>query len=66
MTGQPTSNSVSALHSSCYSARFNDGLRIAITDFGLATTDKYSDEFRTGSIYHMSPGLYLIFLQCLT
>lgn len=35
---------------------FDDGLRIAITDFGLATTDKVSDEFRTGSVYHMSPG----------
>lgn len=34
---------------------FDDGLRVAITDFGLSTTDKYSDEFRTGSIYHMSP-----------
>jgi len=38
---------------------FDDGLRIAITDFGLATTDKLSDEFRTGSVYHMSPGEYL-------
>lgn len=35
---------------------FDDGLRVAITDFGLATTDKISDEFRTGSVYHMSPG----------
>ncbi|KAK1229766.1 Serine/threonine protein kinase [Marasmius sp. AFHP31] len=35
---------------------FDDGLRIAITDFGLATTDKLSEEYRTGSIYHMSPG----------
>ncbi|KIK52905.1 hypothetical protein GYMLUDRAFT_64018 [Collybiopsis luxurians FD-317 M1] len=34
---------------------FDDGLRVAITDFGLATTDKVSEEFRTGSIYHMSP-----------
>ncbi|PBK94966.1 kinase-like protein [Armillaria gallica] len=34
---------------------FDDGLRIAITDFGLATTDKVSTEFRTGSVYHMSP-----------
>lgn len=37
---------------------FDDGLRVAITDFGLATTDKVSDEFRTGSVYHMSPGKY--------
>ncbi|GLB44014.1 putative protein tyrosine kinase [Lyophyllum shimeji] len=34
---------------------FDDGLRVAITDFGLATTDKLSEEFRTGSVYHMSP-----------
>ncbi|KAI4525310.1 kinase-like protein [Schizophyllum commune Loenen D] len=34
---------------------FDEGLRVAITDFGLSTTDKYSDEFRTGSVYHMSP-----------
>ncbi|KDQ58524.1 hypothetical protein JAAARDRAFT_98272, partial [Jaapia argillacea MUCL 33604] len=34
---------------------FDDGLRLAITDFGLATTDKVSEEFRTGSVYHMSP-----------
>lgn len=35
---------------------FDDGLRIAITDFGLATTERFSEEFRTGSVYHMSPG----------
>lgn len=35
---------------------FEDGLRLAITDFGLATTEKMSTEFRTGSVYHMSPG----------
>ncbi|XP_006463232.1 hypothetical protein AGABI2DRAFT_120057 [Agaricus bisporus var. bisporus H97] len=34
---------------------YDDGLRIAITDFGLATTEKMSDEFRTGSVFHMSP-----------
>ncbi|KAJ3742486.1 kinase-like domain-containing protein [Lentinula detonsa] len=34
---------------------WDDGLRVAITDFGLATTDKFSEEFRTGSVYHMSP-----------
>ncbi|KAI0032860.1 kinase-like domain-containing protein, partial [Vararia minispora EC-137] len=34
---------------------FNNGLRLALTDFGLATTDRVSDEFRTGSVYHMSP-----------
>jgi len=35
---------------------FDDGCRVAITDFGLATTEKVSKELRTGSIYHMSPG----------
>jgi serine/threonine-protein kinase ULK1 len=35
---------------------FDDGYRVAITDFGLATTEKVSKELRTGSIYHMSPG----------
>ncbi|KAN0131666.1 kinase-like protein [Lactarius tabidus] len=34
---------------------FSGGLRLAITDFGLATTEKVSEEFRTGSVYHMSP-----------
>ncbi|KAJ7634858.1 kinase-like domain-containing protein [Roridomyces roridus] len=34
---------------------FDGGFRVAITDFGLATTEKLSDEFRTGSVYHMSP-----------
>ncbi|KAG6899080.1 hypothetical protein C0993_001066 [Termitomyces sp. T159_Od127] len=34
---------------------FDDGFRVAITDFGLATTEKLSTEFRTGSVYHMSP-----------
>ncbi|KAI9509251.1 kinase-like protein [Russula earlei] len=34
---------------------FDGGLRLAITDFGLATTEKVSEEFRTGSVYHMSP-----------
>jgi serine/threonine protein kinase len=37
---------------------FDDGLRVSITDFGLATTEKDSDEFRTGSVYHMSPGIF--------
>ena len=41
---------------------FNGGLRLAITDFGLATTEKVSEEFRTGSVYHMSPGTSLSFL----
>jgi serine/threonine protein kinase len=37
---------------------FDGGMRVAITDFGLATTDMFSEEFRTGSVYHMSPGDY--------
>jgi len=40
---------------------FDGGLRVAITDFGLATTDRFSEEFRTGSVYHMSPGVYFPF-----
>jgi serine/threonine protein kinase len=39
---------------------FDHGYRVAITDFGLATTEKSSAEFRTGSVYHMSPGIYLV------
>ena len=35
---------------------FDNGYRVAITDFGLATTEKVSEELHTGSIYHMSPG----------
>ncbi|KAF8068780.1 kinase-like domain-containing protein [Lyophyllum atratum] len=34
---------------------FESGCRVAITDFGLATTEKMSEELHTGSIYHMSP-----------
>ncbi|KAJ7211244.1 kinase-like domain-containing protein, partial [Mycena pura] len=34
---------------------FDGGYRVALTDFGLATTEKLSEEFRTGSVYHMSP-----------
>ncbi|KZT03769.1 kinase-like protein [Laetiporus sulphureus 93-53] len=34
---------------------FDGGMRLAITDFGLATTEEKSTEFRTGSVYHMSP-----------
>ncbi len=35
---------------------FDKGMRVAVTDFGLATSDKVSEDFRTGSVYHMSPG----------
>ncbi|THH32782.1 hypothetical protein EUX98_g1415 [Antrodiella citrinella] len=34
---------------------WEDGRRIGVTDFGLATRDSWSKEFRTGSVYHMSP-----------
>ncbi|KAF9010061.1 kinase-like domain-containing protein [Cyathus striatus] len=34
---------------------FDGGHRIALTDFGLATQDRLSSEFRTGSVFHMSP-----------
>lgn len=37
---------------------FEGGARVAITDFGLATSDTASCEFRTGSVYHMSPGVF--------
>jgi serine/threonine protein kinase len=30
---------------------FNGGLRLAIADFGLATTEKVSEGFRTGGVY---------------
>jgi hypothetical protein len=39
---------------------FNGGLRLAITDFGLASTEKVSEEFRIGSLHHMSPGTSLV------
>jgi serine/threonine protein kinase len=32
-------------------------IKIFLTDFGLATSDVESTEFRTGSMYHMSPGM---------
>lgn len=41
---------------------FDGGLRLAITDFGLATMDVVSEEFRTGSAYHMSPGMYFSYV----
>ena len=40
---------------------FNGGLRVAITNFGLATTEKVSEEFRTGTLYYMSPGTSPLF-----
>ena len=35
---------------------FDSGTRIAITNFGLATTAAFSEEFRISSAYYMSPG----------
>jgi hypothetical protein len=43
--------------------RFEGGSRITITDFGLATSEKLSSEFRTGSIYHMSLGEHWAFTK---
>ena len=34
----------------------DEGARAYLTDFGLATSDELSTEFKTGSVYHMSPG----------
>lgn len=36
--------------------RFDGDSRLAITDFGLAATDAFSDEFRMGCAHHMSSG----------
>jgi serine/threonine protein kinase len=33
--------------------------RVFLCDFGLATDELLSEEFRTGSVYHMSPGEFL-------
>lgn len=41
---------------------FNGGLRLATTDSGLATTEKVSEEFRTCSVCHVSPGTSPSFL----
>lgn len=38
--------------------RNSQEMRVALTDFGLATREIWSKEFRTGSVYHMSPGSY--------
>ena len=37
---------------------FDNGMRVAITDFGLVTTDAFSEEFGTGSANYMSPGIH--------
>ncbi|KAH9481221.1 Negative regulator of sexual conjugation and meiosis [Psilocybe cubensis] len=34
---------------------FQDGLRVSITNFGLATTERFSENFRQGSVRYMSP-----------
>ena len=35
---------------------FDGGMRLAVTDFGFATTDEFSKEFGRGSANYMSPG----------
>ncbi|KIK04955.1 hypothetical protein K443DRAFT_92089, partial [Laccaria amethystina LaAM-08-1] len=42
---------------------FDDGLRLAITDFGLVATEKVSGECHNGSVYHMSPGSCFPFIS---
>ena len=35
---------------------WDDGATVKLADFGLATSERRSKEWRTGSVYHMSPG----------
>lgn len=36
---------------------WDGGATVKLADFGLATTERRSREWRTGSVYHMSPGM---------
>lgn len=36
---------------------WDGGATVRLADFGLATTERRSREWRTGSVYHMSPGM---------
>ena len=36
---------------------WDGGATVRLADFGLATTERRSKEWRTGSVYHMSPGI---------
>lgn len=36
---------------------WDNGSTVKLADFGLATTERRSKEWRTGSVYHMSPGM---------
>jgi serine/threonine protein kinase len=42
---------------------FDGGLRLAVADFGLVTTDAFSEEFEIGNAYHTSPGMPTV-LSC--
>lgn len=39
---------------------WDGGATVRLADFGLATTERRSKEWRTGSVYHMSPGKIVI------
>ena len=38
---------------------WDGGATVRLADFGLATTERRSREWRTGSVYHMSPGTHI-------
>lgn len=42
---------------------WDGGATVKLGDFGLATTERRSREWRTGSVYHMSPGKQPAFLR---
>lgn len=42
---------------------WDGGSTVKLSDFGLATTERRSKEWRTGSVYHMSPGTLTSFVE---